>query len=570
MPQIKIREVDTTTVGASNSVTNTVYIPGYANIGPLNVPTLCGTLADFQRIFGAQPYHYSENWTYASLGYEDSENKTFVRKGDYEKSYLMAVGLLNLGMPVIFERCYAFNGAGKEEEQLAALSYTFTSDALGGSGENSVFLQSVEAGEAGSGISASISSERVTGENDTDYILFTLTVSRAANDYLGLPEVASTNTVFAISGQNIPSTVTLLSQLEGQTDTSGLVIFKAKGDISEIAPGEIILTETAFETVPPTTPMEFNLTSFYQQLATRFNSELAAGQNPLMDRGEYVFKFLTAGGYPTFGPLADKGNNPLTYSMAKMAAARGDLIALTDYAELYGDHTNMSLFNAVTELCSKSLTENAWSYAAMFAPYAIYYSGNVDANVVLPASYGYLASLASSIQNNPDWLAIAGVTRGIVPNLIALNERMPAAIADAYQPRNGVSINTITDVKPYGLRIWGNRTLKDNKVAGDLVATSFLNIRHLANDIKRIVYVTSKRCTFEQNNDILWVNYKAQIIPTLDQMTTGGGLSGYKITRQATDKRATLKAKITLYAIEAVEDFDITIELADGVTAISE
>ena len=191
-------------------------------------------------------------------------------------------------------------------------------------------------------------------------------------------------------------------------------------------------------------------------------------------------------------------------------------------------------------------------------------------DIELPGSFGYLVSLAVSVQNNPNWYAVAGVTRGLVPNIISLSQNLTNAIADSYTPRDTIAINPITNIRPYGLTIWGNRTLKNNALAGDLTATSFLNVRNLVCDVKRTVFVASKRMTFEQNNDILWINFKSLITPTLEQMVQGNGLTGYQLIRQRTTKKATLKAKIVLYCVEAVEDFDITISLTDSETTISE
>ena len=188
---------------------------------------------------------------------------------------------------------------------------------------------------------------------------------------------------------------------------------------------------------------------------------------------------------------------------------------------------------------------------------------------MLPASFGYLAALATSVQTNGNWMAAAGVQRGSVPNLVSLCQNLTNAIADSYQPRDGIAINPITNIKPYGLTIWGNRTLKNNAKKGDLTATSFLSIRQLTNDVKRTVLVAAKTLTFEKNSDILWINFKSKIIPTLDQMVSGLGLSGYEIKKQKTNKKATVKAVIRLYAIEPVEDWDITIELADSSTEIA-
>ena len=101
-----------------------------------------------------------------------------------------------------------------------------------------------------------------------------------------------------------------------------------------------------------------------------------------------------------------------------------------------------------------------------------------------------------------------------------------------------------------------------------LVASSFLNIRMLSNDVKKVVYQTAKRLTFELNDNILWLNFKSAIEPTLDQMVSGNGLTGYKIIKKATTKKATIEAIIRLYAVEAVENWDITIELADAYVSV--
>ena len=190
-----------------------------------------------------------------------------------------------------------------------------------------------------------------------------------------------------------------------------------------------------------------------------------------------------------------------------------------------------------------------------------------DGNIMFSGTYAYLLSLADSIETNAPWLAIAGAARGPVRNLTAngMKTVISNGAADGMQPRQGVSINGITNIKPYGNIIWGNRTLKNNPE--NLTATSFLNIRNLICDVKKEVYRTARRLTFEQNNDVLWVNFKSGIAPTLERMVSGAGLSDYKIVRDYENEHAVEKgvvcAKIFLYPIYAVEDFYITVVLKD-------
>jgi phage tail sheath protein FI len=134
------------------------------------------------------------------------------------------------------------------------------------------------------------------------------------------------------------------------------------------------------------------------------------------------------------------------------------------------------------------------------------------------------------------------------------------------QPRsNSIAINAITNINPYGLTIWGNRTLKP--VEENLVATNFLNIRNLISDIKKTCYRAARKATFEQDTDVLWINFKSDIAKLLDRMKSGYGISGYKIVRdydhEKSAENATLCAKIVIYPTYAVEDFYITVILRD-------
>lgn len=299
----------------------------------------------------------------------------------------------------------------------------------------------------------------------------------------------------------------------------------------------------------------------------------------LIDRGEYNLKFITSGSYPVFEYNGtDKElnivDNSIVKTMLTVAATRGDASAIIDHTNnltrpLVGDD-NTALLSSLQLLPeipvgSGEKIEDARKYGAMFTPYASYEAVVTNMISILPASFAYLASLANSVKTNANWYAVAGVTRGLVPNLLQVSQTITGAIAEEMQAKEGISINPITNIKPYGYCIWGNRTLNDND---GLVASSFLNIRVLANDVKKVVYKAARKLTFELNSDILWLNFRSEIEPTLDKMVSGNGLTTYKIIRKATTKKATIEAIIRLRAVEAVEDWDITLELADDYVSV--
>ena len=579
MPKITIREEDLTSAGITNNSTNAVYIPGYAVMGPVNTPTLCESLEDFQAIFGTSPYIFRTNQEWPT-GFDSTATPKgyFAEEGDAEKSFIMASELLRQGLPVYYERVFP---AASIDAWSAICNFTATVE-----DEPVVVLnlKSATPGLVSKDLYCKIEVDTVpmnesgAGANATYYIL---SVGRKANVNLGTSEVSEVSTKFTFDNQLAKdySSITYYKDLQGQVDNSGLVTFNFtdNAQVIEVISGQ----EYKFTLEPPTTgdvvDDEFTAQIMYDYLSledTNATTMETQGYARFLDKGEYVLKFLTSGAYPVF----EYKDNAIVTNMLTKAANRGDAIALFDHtpnnSRVLAATNTSSVYAKVKEYCQTNrvndLSEPIYTYGAMYTPYGIYSNSVIDGNVELPGSFAYLLSLAVSVVNNANWYAVAGVTRGIVPNLLGLSQNVTNAIAESYTPRDDISINPITNIKPYGLTIWGNRTLKNNAKAGDLTATSFMNVRQLVCDVKRNVFVASKRLTFEQNNDVLWINFKAQLVPTLEEMLQGNGLTGYQLIKQKTTAKATLKAKIVLQVVEAVEDFDITISLTDSESTISE
>lgn len=310
-----------------------------------------------------------------------------------------------------------------------------------------------------------------------------------------------------------------------------------------------------------------NIKSIYTALPQVFSTE-----GDLTDRGNFNVKYITSGGYPTYG----YNSGSICSAMINFCETRGDCYCFLDPTDNPDRPQNLTNTNNLYNRVSND-SSIASTYATMMIPHLEYVRTTTDKddngklvpgkNLRLAASYGYLQALADSITVNAPWLAIAGATRGIIPNISAKSDsNVSNKVADDMQPRNGISINSITNIKPYGQILWGNRTLATNG-AGNLTALSFLNIRNLVCDVKKICYTAAKFLTFEQNNEILWLNFKSRITPTLDKMLSGYGISDYRIERDTTREealeKATVCARITLYPVYAVEDFYIDIILSD-------
>lgn len=279
----------------------------------------------------------------------------------------------------------------------------------------------------------------------------------------------------------------------------------------------------------------------------------------LNDKALYDIRFLTTGGYPT----------ALDASMITCAKQRGDCIALVDHESGVKDvqtiRSYLQPFNS--------------SKAAAFTPW---FTSNVSdfGSELIPPSFGYLFAYARSIQNNPDWYAVAGTFRGSIPELASVEKDYSTAEVEMLQGRapskeveldgegdnTGIAINPIAYIRGFGYLIWGNRTLANNE--GYTKATSFLNVRNLCSDIVKTCYAAARRYTFEQNSNTLWLNFKHQIQPLLDRMVSGNGIASYTFEQLPTTAKARLKARITITPIEGVEDFELELYLEDSLEVI--
>ena len=284
----------------------------------------------------------------------------------------------------------------------------------------------------------------------------------------------------------------------------------------------------------------------------------------LQNKTLYNVRFLTTGGYacPSSGMIA-------------CAESRGDCIALIDHAEAETKpEKGKTVVGKVRERMEQFKSEFAAGFTPWFKTRNDVLGGSSEKEVSIPASFGYLFAYAKSIKNNPSWLPVAGAARGIIDDLTGVDYEYSEAEINALQKRVGldedgdnvgIAINPIAYMgESFGYLIWGNRTLSNNDAAKGLQAKSFLNVRNLVCELKKQIEAASLKYTFEPNNDVLWINWQAYLIPTLNRMESGAGILGYKLIREKTTAKARLKARIVIVPIEGVEDFEINVLMSDS------
>lgn len=275
----------------------------------------------------------------------------------------------------------------------------------------------------------------------------------------------------------------------------------------------------------------------------------------------------------------------------KAIPGRGDCVALIEadenrYVSASGTQSNpeLKIIEAINEMTT--IDAGNGKFCAMTVP-SVHYKMSIDKenpnefnnNVKFPGAFHYLACFMNSMKLGfAEWYAAAGYTRGVASYMVDHTSVKLGEIAiNALEPRNyddpqsdypKFACNVIANFRG-SYYLWGNRTAhplgkKGSLDTGDLVASSFLNIRQLCCTIKKQLYVACRSFTFDPNSDTLWVNFCNAIRPTLEAMKADQGVRDYKIVKVYTDKKATLKAKIRIIPIEAVEDFDLEVSLEDS------
>lgn len=314
---------------------------------------------------------------------------------------------------------------------------------------------------------------------------------------------------------------------------------------------------------------------------------------PLCDRATYDFRYLMTGlledtvvaNQRIIEVAGRRDPEQPQYTGDETIAetsGRGDCIALVDIdrTSYLSSGGTMAYANAILNIRNEVKNyglNGTGKYVGIFAPAVTYELSWEPAgatkydNNTLPASYHYLACAAKAFSKFNEWYAVGGFTRGVADARHTI-----ASVAFEFgekgvrdlSPRtatNGTdrAVNLVINIKN-AYYIWGNRTaalLTDD----DLKASHFLNIRQLCTSLKKQVYMTARKNTFEPNSELLWIKFCNGISPLLDLMKADQGIRSYKLIKVKSKKKAELAAKIKISPIEAVEDFYINVILVDSI-----
>ena len=222
-----------------------------------------------------------------------------------------------------------------------------------------------------------------------------------------------------------------------------------------------------------------------------------------------------------------------------------------------------SVDEVVTELQGLNLNS---SYGCTFYPFVRVRDTINDAVLYVPPSVVALGTFSSSQRKSAVWFAPAGFTRGGLSEgsagipVIGVKERVTSAKRDKLYDAN---INPIASFPAEGIVIFGQKTLQVTQSALDRI-----NVRRLLIYLKKEISRIASKILFDQNVQSTWDRFTGQVVPFLESVQAGLGLTGFKVvldeetTTPDLIDRNILYAKIFLKPARAIEfialDFIIT------------
>ena len=272
-------------------------------------------------------------------------------------------------------------------------------------------------------------------------------------------------------------------------------------------------------------------------------------------------------------------NVDLTSHMIEVCKTRGDAMTLID---LEGDYKYAYETNAGTELRPTKPSEAGGvianlldrqidnSYGAAYFP-AVFSAAD---GIFLPASIAALGAYGGTEGRSALWFAPAGFNRGGLTegsSGVGVSRTAYSLNASERDALYAANINPIATFPGEGVVIFGQKTLQVTPSALDRV-----NVRRLANFIKKQVSRVATRVLFEPNVENTWKNFKKIVDPFLLAIKNAYGLDDAKVVLDETTTTADLidrnikYCKIYIKPTRAIEYIAIDFIVTNSGAAFSE
>ena len=212
-----------------------------------------------------------------------------------------------------------------------------------------------------------------------------------------------------------------------------------------------------------------------------------------------------------------------------VAEARQDTFVLADPVS-YG--------SMIADATSAAETYDS-NYAAMYWPWVQVNEPQIGRNVWVPPSCVMAGVIAFNDKVAHEWFAPAGLNRGGIDTAIQAERKLTHGNRDTLYDAN---VNPLATFPGEGVCAWGQKTLQKKSSALDRV-----NVRRLLIRVKKFIAASSRFLVFEQNNAATRTRFLNIANPFLERVQQQSGLTAFKVVMDDTNNTADLVDRNILY-----------------------
>ena len=251
-------------------------------------------------------------------------------------------------------------------------------------------------------------------------------------------------------------------------------------------------------------------------------STLFAGYDTFADAEDIEVRLIMQG--KARGNIIDANTDLGNYIIQNICEVRQDCVALVS------PDLNVVVGNYGFQVDDLIVTENAFapsSYGSMDSGYKYMYDRYNDVYRWVPLNGDVAGCYAFTDNIRYPWYAAAGFNRGNIKNIVRLAFNPKQADRDLLYP---AGVNPVVTFKGKGTVLFGNKTLLNTTSA-----FSRMNVRRLFIILEQAIKQASNQFLFEFNDAVTWAQFKALVVPYLQDIKSKRGIYDFLVVCDATN-----------------------------------
>ena len=523
-PGVLARENDNTFISAQ-PVQAGAAILGPTVKGPVGIPTLVSSFADYKNKFGCIVESGSVEYTYftsiSAYNYFQQGGDSLLVTRVVSGSYTSATSTRITGSSGTDGNIFTLETL--TEGAIANSGTTYGADSTLTTGSKDNLRWEIVNPDTAKGV-FSLLIRRGNDTQNSKVVLETwpnLSLDPNASNYIekvignSKQVVANDGSDYYIKNEGTYNTLSQYVRVKS-VNKKTLNYFDNSGNAKVSLSGSIPVAQSGSFTGATGTPFNERMGQFYETIDGTDTQGLVASNytdsiNLLANKDLYNYNVITAPGL-----TKDNHSSPLT-TLVNNSQTRGDNLSVIDLREY-----NSTLSQITTEAAGVDS-----SYAATYWPWLQTIDPDTGQQVWVPASTMIPGAYAFNDRAGEAWFAPAGLNRGGLSTVIRTERALTNGNRDTLYTSN---VNPIATFPNTGVVIFGQKTLQKKASALDRV-----NVRRLLIELKSYISQIADNLVFEQNSIATRNTFLSQVNPYMESVQQRQGLYAFKVVMDDTN-----------------------------------